>query len=149
MEAGSARDDRRPIAFLVGGAATAVVSVVLAGAAGGPYLALDELSPWLVTFAIGLFCALFATPFAIHQRLGGALEADARWERAVLWWAAVALGVLGAGRADAACRAASTPSTLGGAIALVAGHRGGSGARDAGRLAAQRLTAAAGLDRLD
>ena len=120
MEAGSARDDRRPIAFLVGGAATAVVSVVLAGAAGGPYLALDELSPWLVTFAVGLFCALFATPFAIHQRLGGALEDDARWERAVLWWAAVTLGVL------ALAVLIGLPSgfdaeTLGGSIALVAG----------------------------
>ena len=34
--------------------------------------------------------ALFATPFAIHARLGGMLEADARWERALLWWGAVA-----------------------------------------------------------
>jgi hypothetical protein len=120
MESVPATHDRRPLAFLVGGAATAVVSVALAGVAGGPYLALESLSPWLVTFAVGLFCALFAMPFVIHQRLGGALEADARWERAVLWWAAAALGVL------ALAVLIGLPSgfdadTLGGSIALVAG----------------------------
>jgi len=120
METGPASDDRRPIAFLVGGAATAVASVAIAAAAGGPYLALESQSPWLVVFAIGLFCALFATPFVIHQRLGGALEADARWERAVLWWAAVAVGVL------ALAVLVGLPSgfdadTLGGSLALVAG----------------------------
>jgi hypothetical protein len=120
MESGPAPDDRRPITFLVGGSATAVVSVALAGAAGGPYLALESLSPWVVTFAIGLFCALFATPFAIHQRLGGALEADARWERAVLWWAAVAVGVLGIA-VLAGLPSGFDPDTLGGSVALVAG----------------------------
>ena len=48
-------------------------------------------------FSIGLFGALFATPFAIHSRLGGGLEADARWERALLLWGAVALGLLAVG----------------------------------------------------
>jgi len=119
MESGPAADDRRPLWFCVGGAAVAVVSVALAGAGGGPYLELESLSPWLVTFAIGLFCFLFATPFAIHQRLGGNLEADARWERAVLWWALVAFGVL------AIAVLIGLPSgfdadTLGGSIALVA-----------------------------
>ena len=74
----------------------AIVSIPLAAAAGPPYLSFASLSPWLVTYAIGLFAALFATPFLIHSRLGGELEADARWERALLWWGAVALGVLGA-----------------------------------------------------
>ncbi len=45
-----------------------------------------------MTYAIGLFGALFATPFLIHSRLGGELEADARWERALMWWGAVSLG---------------------------------------------------------
>jgi hypothetical protein len=48
-------------------------------------------------FAIGLFVALFATPFAIHVALGGGLEADARWERALLLWGAVALGAVAIG----------------------------------------------------
>lgn len=87
----------RPALFIAAGLATAVVSLALAGAAGPPYLALSELNPWLVVFAIGLFAALFATPFAIHARVGGLLEADARWERALLLWGAVALLALGLG----------------------------------------------------
>ena len=100
--------------------ATAVVSIALAGIAGPPYLALESLSPWIVTYAIGLFAALFATPFAIYGRLGGILEADARWERAVLWWAAVAAAVL---IVAAICGLATgfDPDTLGGAVALVGG----------------------------
>jgi membrane protease YdiL (CAAX protease family) len=85
------------VIYLFGGLAVAAVSVALAAAAGGPYLSLDALNPWLAVFAVGLFVALFATPFAIHRGLGGLLEADARWERALLWWGAVSLGVLGLG----------------------------------------------------
>ncbi len=120
MEHGPAADDRRPYLFLLGGVATAVVSIALAGIAGPPYLALESLSPWIVTYAIGLFAALFATPFAIYGRLGGILEADARWERAVLWWAAVAAAVL---IVAAICGLATgfDPDTLGGAVALVGG----------------------------
>jgi hypothetical protein len=70
---------------------------MLAGATGPPYLSLSALNPWLVVYAIGLFGALFATPFLIHARLGGALEADARWERALLLWGAVALAALALG----------------------------------------------------
>jgi hypothetical protein len=87
--------DRRPVLFLVSGAALAAASILLAAAAGAPYLSFASLSPWIVSFAIGLFAALFATPFVIHSRLPGKLEADARWERAVLLWGAVALGLLG------------------------------------------------------
>jgi hypothetical protein len=79
------------------GAGVALVSIPLAAAAGPPYLSLEALSPWLVTLSIGLFAALFATPFALHARLSDQLERDARWERALLIWGAVALGVLGAG----------------------------------------------------
>jgi hypothetical protein len=85
------------VTYLIGGLAVAAVSVGLAAVAGGPYLSLDALNPWLAVFAVGLFVALFATPFAIHRGLGGLLEADARWERALLWWGAVSLGVLGLG----------------------------------------------------
>jgi hypothetical protein len=90
-------DSRRPTLFALGGAATAAVALVLAGAAGPPYLSLAELNPWLVVYAIGLFASLFATPFALHRGLGGLLESDARWERALLWWGAVAVAALAIG----------------------------------------------------
>jgi hypothetical protein len=88
---------RRPALFCAGGAAVAVASIPVAGVAGPPYLSLSDLSPWLVVYAIGLFTALFATPFAIHATLGGQLEADARWERALVLWGAVALVALALG----------------------------------------------------
>jgi hypothetical protein len=90
-------DARAPALFVVGGAGVAGVAVPLAAAQGGPYLSLEALSPWLVVYAIGLFAALFATPFALQRRIGGLLEADARWERALLWWGAIAIGALAVG----------------------------------------------------
>ena len=110
--------ERRATLFVVGGAATAIVSIPLAAAAGPPYLSLDSLSPWIVTYAVGLFAALFATPFLIHARLGGELEADARWERAMLWWGLVAGGVLAA---SVLCGLPSgfDSESLGGAIGIV------------------------------
>jgi hypothetical protein len=88
---------RAPALFVVAGVAVAAVAVLLAAADGAPYLSLEALSPWLVVYAIGLFAALFATPFALHRRIGGLLEADARWERALLWWGAIAIGALALG----------------------------------------------------
>ncbi|MDX6583669.1 MAG: hypothetical protein QOI10_2853 [Solirubrobacterales bacterium] len=109
--------DRRAALFVVAGAGTAIVSIPLAAAGGPPYLSFGSISPWLVTYAIGLFAALFATPFLIHARLTGDLEADSRWERALLWWAAVALAVL---VASVICGLPSGfgSSSLGGAIGL-------------------------------
>lgn len=83
-----------PALFVAFGLGVAAVSIMLATIGDGPYLSLDRLSPWLVTYAIGLFTALFASPFAIHRRLGGLLEADARWERSLLWWGALASATL-------------------------------------------------------
>ena len=97
MDPKSDAEERRPRLFFAGGAAIAVVSILLAGAAGPPYLSLSDLSPWLVVYAVGLFAALFATPFVFHARLGGELEADARWDRALLLWGAVALLALAVG----------------------------------------------------
>ena len=110
--------ERRAGLFVVGGAGVAIVSIPLAAAAGPPYLSLDSLSPWIVTYAIGLFAALFAAPFLIHARLGGELEADARWERAMLWWGAAAAAVLAA---SVICGLPSGFDTdaLGGALAIV------------------------------
>lgn len=88
---------RRAALFVAAGLAVAGFSLALAGAAGAPYLSLGELNPWLVGFAIGLFVALFAAPFAIRARVGGLLEDDARWERALLLWGALALAALGLG----------------------------------------------------
>jgi hypothetical protein len=90
-------DARIPALCLVVGAAVSVVTVPLAAVAGPPYLSLDALSPWVVVFAIGLFGAAFAAPFVIHASLGGLLEADARWERALLWWGAATIVALALG----------------------------------------------------
>ncbi len=111
-------DQRRPLLFVLGGAAVAIVSIPLAGAAGPPYLSLGSLSPWMVTFAIGLFAAVFATPFLIHARLGGDLESDARWERAVLLWGGVSIAVLAVG-VLCALPSGFSGDSLGGAIGLV------------------------------
>ena len=56
----------------------------------------------------------------IYGRLGGELEADARWERALLWWAVVAVGVLVVAIL-CGLPTGTTPARSGGAIALVAG----------------------------
>jgi hypothetical protein len=90
-------EGRRWAVVAAGGGAVAVVSVPLAAAAGAPYLSLESISPWLVTYAIGLFATVFAAPFLIRDRLGGALEADAQWERALLWWGALALALFAVG----------------------------------------------------
>jgi hypothetical protein len=91
------RERRRPSEFVALGGAVAAASIPLALAAGPPYLSLSSLSLWVVVYAIGLFVALFAIPFAIHSGLGGQLEGDARWERALLLWGGVALGTLALG----------------------------------------------------
>jgi hypothetical protein len=88
---------RRPTQFVALGAGIAAASIPLALAGGPPYLSLSSLSLWVVVYAIGLFVALFATPFAFHANLGGRLEGDARWERALLLWGAIALGALALG----------------------------------------------------
>ena len=89
--------NRRWALVATAGAGVAVVSVPLAAIAGAPYLSLESISPWVVTYAIGLFAALFAAPFLIRSALGGRLEADARWERALLWWGAMAAVLLAFG----------------------------------------------------
>jgi hypothetical protein len=113
-----ANDVRTPARFLAIGAGIALASIPLAAAAGSPYLSLDSLNPWLVGYAIGLFIALFATPFAIHRGLGGLLEADARWERALLWWGAISVALLALG-ALAGAPSGFDSDSLAGSIGLV------------------------------
>jgi hypothetical protein len=84
-----------PILALVAGAGIAVVSLVLAGLAGGPYLDLSELNPWVAVFAVATFAALFSVPFAVERMLKAAHPERAEyWERAMLIWGAVATAVL-------------------------------------------------------
>jgi hypothetical protein len=111
--------DRRPATFLAGGIAAALLALVPAAIAGPPYLELSGLSAWIVVFAVALFAALFACPFAIHQRLDDALEGDARWERALLWWGAASITVLAAGLLLGLPSGFSSTS-LAGSIGLVA-----------------------------
>ena len=84
---------RTAAVWIAAAGAAALVSIPLAAIAGPPYLSLSGLSPWLVVFAVGLFGFLFAIPFALHAAAGGQLEADARWEQALLRWGLVALAI--------------------------------------------------------
>ena len=97
MQPDPSRSVRAPALALTIGAGVAIASVPLAGLAGEPYLSVSHVNFWVVTYAAGLFAALFATPFALHRGLGGLLEADARWERALLAWGGISIGVLAVG----------------------------------------------------
>jgi hypothetical protein len=77
------------------GAVVALLALVLAGSSGEPYLTTDSVNPWMVLFAFALLGALFATPFAIERRMRSRYpESDRRWERSLLAWGGVAVGVL-------------------------------------------------------
>ncbi len=91
----------RPAALAAfGGAATALVSLLLAAAAGGPYLTAERVNGWVVVFAAGLLAALVAAPFLLeawlrNRRPGTGEELrDERWEGAALAWGGVSLAVL-------------------------------------------------------
>lgn len=59
----------------------------------GPYLSIDELSPWLVVWAVALLVLLGLAPFELHRRMAARTpDHDRRWELAVLAWGAAALG---------------------------------------------------------
>ncbi len=69
-------------------------ALILAAVSGPPYLGTDGVNGWIVLFAGVLFCALLAVPFALEslQRASHA-ESDARWDRVVPVWGAIALAV--------------------------------------------------------
>ena len=94
-EADSGGSARGPTLWLLGGLALALAALLLAAATGAPYLSFESINPWIVVFSIGLFAALFATPFVLRS-VGGLAhgDGDQRWERALLLWGAVTVALL-------------------------------------------------------
>ena len=99
----------RPTALAAfAGVAVALVSLLLAAAAGGPYLTAERVNGWVVVFAAGLLLALTMAPFLLEdwlrRRRGPPAPAadsgeppqlrDERWEGAALAWGGVSLAVL-------------------------------------------------------
>jgi hypothetical protein len=105
----------------VGGGATAVVSLILAGAAGEPYLEADGVNGWIVVFAGGLLAALIAFPFGVELRLRERYaDRDRRWEVSLLVWGGLAAIVL-----LIAILAGFDTGTLAGAAGLIAAIEAG------------------------
>jgi hypothetical protein len=91
-------EQRAPLLGVAVGTGLALIGLLLASAKGAPYLTTDSVNGWIVLFAFGLLGALFATPFAIERRMRSRYEeSDRRWERSLLAWGAIAIGVLLAG----------------------------------------------------
>ncbi len=91
-------EERAPLMGVAVGVGVALVALLLAGTKGAPYLTTDSVNGWIVVFAFGLLGALFSTPFAIERRMRSRYaESDRRWERSLLAWGAIAVGVLLAG----------------------------------------------------
>ena len=85
----------RPALLALGsGLALALVGLMMAAATGSPYLTSGDVNGWMVVFAVGLFAALFATPFLIEQALRASREeAEARWDYALPLWGGIALAI--------------------------------------------------------
>ncbi len=117
----SERSGRIAALLAVGGGATALISLILAGAAGEPYLSADGVNGWLVVFAAGLLAALVAFPFGIELRLRERYaDRDRRWEVSLLVWGALAIVVL-----VVAFVAGFDTGTLAGAAGLIAAIEAG------------------------
>ena len=109
------RSGRFAALLALGGVATALVSALLAGATGEPYLEADGVNPWLVVFAAGLIAALLAFPFGLEVWLRERNpDRDKRWETSLVIWGLVAGALLAVGLV-----AGFDTSTLGGAIGLI------------------------------
>ncbi len=84
-----------PALALMISSAVALISLVLALLAGAPYLDFSSLNGWVAVFAVAAFGALFSLPFAIERMLKAAHPERAEyWERAMLYWGAVATAAL-------------------------------------------------------
>ena len=96
----------RPAALAAfAGVGVALVSLLLAAAAGGPYLSAERVNGWVVVYAAGMLLALTMAPFLLEdwlrKRRGPPAPAadseppqlrDERWEGAALAWGGVSLG---------------------------------------------------------
>jgi hypothetical protein len=79
---------------VIAGVSVAAGALLLAAVSGPPYLGTDGVNGWIVLFAAALFAALLAVPFVIEHRLRAShLEGDARWDRVVPAWGAIALAL--------------------------------------------------------
>ena len=117
----SERTGRVAALLAVAGGATAVASLLLAGAAGEPYLEADGVNGWLVVFAAGLLAALIAFPFGIELRLRERYaDRDRRWEISLLVWGGLAAAIL-----VIAFLAGFDTGTLAGAAGLIAAIEAG------------------------
>ncbi len=111
--------DGAPALAITAGLSIAAVGVVVAAAAGAPYLGFDGVGAGIVLFAAGLFAALFAVPFALERGLRDSeLQIDRRWELALIRWGLVTTAVVAVGVALAAIFGLHG-STFGGALAIV------------------------------
>ena len=105
----------------VGGGVTVLVSLILAGAAGEPYLEADGVNGWIVVFAAGLLAALIAFPFGVELRLRERYaDRDRRWEVSLLIWGGLAAIVM-----LIAILAGFDTGTLAGAAGLIAAIEAG------------------------
>jgi hypothetical protein len=87
-----------PALAVFAGVLVAAGALILAAVSGPPYLSTDGVNGWIVLFAAGLFAVLLAAPFAIEGRLRASQpESDARWDRVVPLWGAIALALVIAG----------------------------------------------------
>jgi hypothetical protein len=89
---------RVPVLAVFAGVMVAAGALILAAVSGAPYLGSDGVNGWIVLFAAALFIGLLAVPFALEgMQRARRPESDARWERVVPAWGAIALAVLLAG----------------------------------------------------
>jgi hypothetical protein len=117
----SERSGRIAGLLAVGGGATALVSLILAGATGEPYLEADGVNGWIVVFAAGLLAALIAFPFGVELRLRERYaDRDRRWEVSLLVWGGLAAIVM-----LIAIFAGFDTGTLAGAAGLIAAIEAG------------------------
>ncbi|MGI9021012.1 MAG: hypothetical protein ACR2G3_09920 [Solirubrobacterales bacterium] len=113
-------EERAPLLGVAIGTGAALAGLLLASAKGAPYLTTDSVNGWIVLFAFGLLGALFAMPFAIERRMRSRYEeSDRRWERSLLAWGAVAIGVLLAGYLLGVSADWASGSSLAGAAGLL------------------------------
>jgi hypothetical protein len=109
-----------PVLAVFAGVLVAAGALILAAVSGAPYLGTDGVNGWIVLFAAALFVALLGVPFALERmQRGSRPESDARWERVVPAWGAIALVLLLAGVLVGASGSFAGDS-LAGSVGLVA-----------------------------